>query len=438
MDDKNLKPLIVSEETPPPPPTVTNGSPSSIPQSPPPPQIPKSPLLSEKPSPQIPQPPKPPQSSENSILPPVITPPSNNKSKTKIIAAIAAVIILAASIPAGIILVSKSQEVREGASAGECRDNPSGAPEGYDWVANCGGSECSSNSDCPSGANNQEGWCYGFEGGSRCLQLVQRAAATPTPSRYTCNDTTGQYCTADRCSDNGDTAGSGSCQESAPNCCAGSRATPTPTQTADGGTGGQTSCSGIENAGPLIHAGGEGINLGNQTYAPCNVVTDFVSRYGTHAGRAWAVERICQPNVAAACDGQNLITQPENVVQARLNQDGASACQNWANQHNTEVNNCQGAGGGVGIACQTLKVYKYPFNANDLLTAPLDGKFKPEETARLCVAAPDNATAGEVKINTANWESAPMRRSMGGNTEFCKDYVIPYDATSLRFQGRVR
>src|SRR3972149_3428521 len=65
---------------------------------------------------------------------------------------------------------------------GVCRDNPETPPAGYKWAANCSSSgSCESNAGCPTGANNQEGWCYGFEDGNRCLQL-QSTGANPVPT----------------------------------------------------------------------------------------------------------------------------------------------------------------------------------------------------------------------------------------------------------------
>ena len=54
----------------------------------------------------------------------------------------------------------------------DCRDNPVTPYPGYKWTADCNQS-CNTNADCSRGANNQEGWCYGFESGPRCLKLEQ-------------------------------------------------------------------------------------------------------------------------------------------------------------------------------------------------------------------------------------------------------------------------
>lgn len=49
-------------------------------------------------------------------------------------------------------------------------------PDVYQWTALCS-TQCTSNSQCPTGADGQQGWCYGFEGSTgtsadwRCLRL---------------------------------------------------------------------------------------------------------------------------------------------------------------------------------------------------------------------------------------------------------------------------
>lgn len=89
--------------------------------------------------------------------------------------------------------------------AGTCRDNPNTPPAGYKWTALCGTS-CTSNSQCPKGANNHEGWCYGFDGGARCLRLDEAGTNqgacrdNPTgsnpPSGYKWKALCGQSCTS--------------------------------------------------------------------------------------------------------------------------------------------------------------------------------------------------------------------------------------------------
>lgn len=83
------------------------------------------------------------------------------------------VITLISGVFVGVRLVQQQTQLKSKAvEAGTCRDNPVDPPSGYKWEANCSGQVCADNSQCPSGANNQEGWCYGFEDGAKCLKLV--------------------------------------------------------------------------------------------------------------------------------------------------------------------------------------------------------------------------------------------------------------------------
>ena len=451
------KPLFVSEEehAPPPPPVGTPSADTKPPAPIAPPALPplptlgtSAPPLNSTPSPKLPVPPVttplPPagggssgdgedkKKNSGSILPPIVEAPKK-KSRAKLFAGLAAVLLLVLSIPLVVFVIGQNTELRERASAGEWRDDPAGAPEGYTWEASCGSSECSQNSDCPSGANGQEGWCYGFESGFRCLQLVQNQS-TPTPQNFTCNSVSGQYCTADRCGNYGDISGSGTCPDFAPTCCSQAAGQATPTPTTGGGTGGgsgTTACPGIENAGPLVHAGTEGINLGNQTYAPCNVVTDFVSRYNTYAGRAWAVERVCNDSVPAASDGQNLITQSEAVVAQYLSQ-GRNGCQAWVTAHNAEL-----TGGGAGTTanqCTGVRIYKYPYNINNEVSAPFNGKLAEGDPIKVCLITSGSGGRPEVAFGgTQNWEFAG---ETGPRNEACRQYDIPAGAVTLRFEAR--
>lgn len=100
----------------------------------------------------------------------------------KIVTVIIITVILAISVPVTLRLAQTQQVIEPKASAGECRNNPETPPSGYEWRAACGGSECTSNEQCPRGANNQIGWCYGFDSGSRCLQLVSIVPAPQPPA----------------------------------------------------------------------------------------------------------------------------------------------------------------------------------------------------------------------------------------------------------------
>ncbi len=135
-------PVIPPVDTPPPvPPTAPVDTPAPLPDLPhdmPPmpaddvpstPQPPISPQLAEE----VPDPTSPPpigadEPKEESLMPPIITPPEPTRSKAKIVGSILAILILVASIPAGIFLVQRTQEIREKACDPEvedCSEQPS-------------------------------------------------------------------------------------------------------------------------------------------------------------------------------------------------------------------------------------------------------------------------------------------------------------------------
>lgn len=86
---------------------------------------------------------------DNSGLPPVVSPPPA-KSKTKLFAAIAAVVLLLVSIPAGIVLVRQQQELRGRASVPtcECKD---GIWQGADCTTELGQACSAIPPQCPDG-----------------------------------------------------------------------------------------------------------------------------------------------------------------------------------------------------------------------------------------------------------------------------------------------
>lgn len=64
------------------------------------------------------------------------------------------------------------------AQASDCKDNPATPPPGYKWTALCDRS-CKYNTDCPLGADQHLGWCYGFpNSGLKCLQLEKLDSGT--------------------------------------------------------------------------------------------------------------------------------------------------------------------------------------------------------------------------------------------------------------------
>lgn len=447
MDDKNTalnpsggnasSPLTPSHQSdmdvPPPPPSIGAPTPAPVPFSPPvvheevsEPEAPASPDGSQggpvthppehddAPPVSAPPPTSPPPAGGNfGRLPPVITPPTKN-GNGKIIAVIAAVVLLLISIPVGVILVRQNLEVREKAR------------EVYD--------ECEIDNTCdepipdhPTPNPNPP-----TEAPTEAPQQPTQAPAEPDPSppsddENECSNEGGSCVgSSGVCSNQGGYTSDASCSGNGI-CCMGSSGSPSVPTSTPTPTSGISACPGIENAGPLVHAGTEDINLGNQSYADCATVTNFVNQYGVYAGRGWAVERVCgNGNVTAACDGQKLITQSADVVQRLLGANGANACQVWVNQHNTDVNNCTTA-----PSCVPISVYKYPYDAQ-FKVANLNS-LKPGDPVKFCI----NASYGgspQVRINGGSWRVA---QENGSNGEKCFQYDIPGDATTLTVEGQL-
>lgn len=415
MDDKNQNPTPPDKTSPPTPFIVTEEEAMS-PPAPAGADIPQTPT---RPAGEEPQPPA---MGAGEVIPPVITPPAS--SKKKLIGAVLAVILLLIAVPTGIFLIGQSQELRERA-AGECRDNPVDPPAGYQWTATCGDEgACTGNADCPRGANNQEGWCYGFETGFRCLRLDQLTTPTPEPS---CTDTSGQEClSSSECNLSGGQRGTGRCDRGLVCCVVGARATPTPTP--DVGTGGPP-CAELAQAGSLVRAG-DGKTLGDQDVAPCNIVASFVSQWSDKAGRRWAVERTCQTeNIPAANDGQAFHEQAANVVQTFIDTHGRNACQRWVDEHNREIDQPTAS------SCTEVRIYKHPYGQGDRVSTPYGGKVKAGDAVKFCIAG-TVAAGGSPEVNVSNlgWRRAAETGPAG---ESCYQYDIPTDATTLSVEGRI-
>lgn len=427
-----------------------------------------------------------------SVLPPVITPPQK-KTKLGVIVGIGAILILAISIPVGVVLLSKNQELRERAAVGEpCTDNPVSPPAGFKWTALCEQS-CTTNDDCPAGDESRAdrgAWCYGFEDGKhpRCLTLnrlpVEDTCTQDNPrqlcSVYACNVGSGDYVT-----------GEGTCPDNK-YCCRldTSRLTPAPggttpapgvTTPAPGtgsqqGTGGSGACARLDEAGALVQAN-DGKSLGDRDVAPCNIVASFVSQWGDKAGRRWAAERTCGNNIPAARDGQTIVDQSGTAVRAAISQWGANACERWkvehtvdltcggvvpnacdgqnlrnqpttailedfmgrfganactkwVEEHNASVNNCRGAGG---AQCMPIIVYKYPYAGTDKLQSSAYGTLKPNDPVLFCVKG-TGAENAQVRISNGSPRRVNRR---GPDSEYCVQYDIPASATTLSVSGEV-
>lgn len=368
------KPLFVTEEEPaaPPPPIVPPADKPQppFPVSPPPSSPPTGGDGSQK-------------KNSDSILPPIIEVPKK-KSRAKLVAGLAAVLLLVVSIPLAVFVIGQNTELREKARSVD----DEGCEE--DAVARV----ITKSDGCKYNIHQRKD-CSTYEGGAYdCPSSQPAATATPAP-----------------------------------------QATPVPGGGGGtGGDGGTAGCPGIGNAGPLVHTSeGDNVDLGNQQYASCDVVASFVAQYGTFAGRAWAVQHTCQPNVAAACDGQNLITQGAYIVQQYISANGVNACQVWANAHNSDPGtNCQGAG--TANQCTGVRIYKYPYNVNNEVSAPFNGKLAPGDAIKVCLVTSGSGGRPEVAFDgTQNWEFAG---ETGPRGEACRQHDIPAGATTLRFGAR--
>src|SRR3989338_2831310 len=441
------KPLFVTEEESTAPPAPVASAPPAFPVPNPALATPSLPSLEPKVEPpKSPTPVLPPifaggGGGSSGTLPPVMS-VKKKASKAKLIAGLAAVALLVVAIPLAVFVISQNTELREKAADA---DIGGGGCEADGVVGTTtDGAGCTRNVHSRSDCSTYEGGPYDCPGPQQPVQNPVDAGKQNREDNSDNPDSTGQRCDKDAvirtttdsqgCTRNVHTREDCTTYEGgAYNCPATGGGGTSGIGGASGGQSGGSSgqsgaCSGIENAGPLVSYPSEGIDLGNQTYANCSVVTDFVGKYGSHAGKAWALERTCKGGVSAACDGQNLITQSADVVQRLLYGYGESACSAWVTEHNTEVKNCQGA-----TQCTGIKIYKYPYNSNNLVSKPYDQKLAPGDPVKLCLVATGPGTP-EVNINGSGWRVAQETNSAG---ERCLQYDIPGDATSMSVEGRL-
>ncbi len=443
-DDKNpaTKPLFVTEEehtAPPAPPALGNqgigisgkqgigssvpgnpiaGSPDTlIPTPPTPPTASAAPVVNivNNPTPP-PGDDSPPKKNSGPILPPIMEVPKK-KGKGKLIAGLAAVLLLVVSIPLAVFVIGQNTELRnraaqDGDGGGGCSDLASDPPATVRTETD--GDGCTRNVHVRADCSEYQGGPYACPS----TQAPPPPAAT-TPAASTPAPSTG----------GGDNSGDNS-----------------------GPVGGNAGICGRD-AGEAVKAS-DGTDIYSQG---CSVVNAFADKYGTQAGAWWAarhnLEVVCNPTGigmdTAACDGQTMLSQNSLGVLTSFYGYGSKACINWVEEHNKAVNYCGGSppagttgsgtstatGGGAGSAnqCTGVKIYKYPFQEANLVSSPYNGKLVPGDRIQICLLTSGSGGSAEVNVNSSGWGSA---NQSGPNRSNCYDHTIAADATTLRFEAR--
>ncbi len=370
------------------------------------PSMPATPPSSDPPIPLVP--PAPPSS--DSILPPVMEPPKK-KSRGKLIAGLAAVLLLVVSIPLAVFVIGQSTELREKAALDDGGGGSCTKDAVIDTTIDSNG--CTRNVHTREDCSKYNGAAYDCPSTAKC-EKDRAVGQTKDKNGCTRNVHQREDCTT---------------YEGDPYACPSvGGGGPDEGTDADADT---SACSGIERAGALVHAGAEGVNLGNQQYANCETVKQFVDKYNEYAGRAWAAERVCNSSVPAAKDGQNIITQDAGVVAQYLGL-GAGGCQAWVNAHNTELAGSSGAT--AANQCTGVKIYKHPYNTSNEVKAPFGGKLAGGDPVKVCLVVSGTGGRPEVAFDgTDNWEFAG---DTGPGGEPCKQHDIPAGASTLIFRAR--
>lgn len=453
-DDKTVqnKPLFVTEEEPaaPPPPPTPGGAPSVSP-----PTLPSTPIVplvppadrSQPSSPVSPSPSSPPtggdgsqKKNSDSILPPIIEVPKK-KSRAKLVAGLAAVLLLVVSIPLAVFVLGQNTELREKASPadetfsctpGEYRRTCTERPYGCTYRVY----QCNESGDSENDLGTETNCALAP---SECNEW----APTSTPTQATPTESTRPACTdqctgVSSCRDQGGSVDNSMSCSGSTVCCIGGDgtggSTPTP---GDGTGGGAVSQRCAENPGDAPAA-----TDGNNIYSQgCSVVASFVNVWGQEAGRRWMwehnLELACQSTTldSTACDGQTLRQQSTNVLQDfySVTSNKAQACSNWVTQHNSDPGTtCQSAAGAN--QCTGVRIYKYPYDVNNEVSAPFNGKLAGGDPIKVCLLTSGSGGRPEVAFDGAqNWEFAG---ETGPRGEACRQHDIPAGATTLRFGAR--
>lgn len=357
-------------------------------------------------------------------LPPVITPPQK-KGKGKMFAALAGIVLLLVSIPVGVILVRQNLELREKAA---------------DFVDD-GGASCSDDQEyCDNGRKiHKHG---GYWDGEQCVYAFDDVGSCDdggggggTPS---CNDDQeycdgnqkihkhGGYWDGSQCVyafDNVGTCGTGTVAQSC-----------TPVIT-------------FGNDQPVIESSpamdcstraSVGISMTITVPAGCAPQTVTWKEYkpecsgqaqaqcgGTCAGTALTPV----PAVVSAGSPKTVnisCTVPNACGSCQVDYDTISAAPGVS--HGAKAVMTSGCGP---MACVAIKVYKYPYDAQYLVSNV--NSLKPGDAVKFCVAATGGGTP-LIKINGGADRSATEN---GPDGTKCLQYDIPGDATTLRVTGSI-
>ncbi|MBI2590903.1 MAG: hypothetical protein HYW33_03450 [Candidatus Blackburnbacteria bacterium] len=399
----NNKPLFITEEESAPPPLSTQWVGGSADQQASEPVSHNSGTPTNQPSePLVPPANRP--SDPQSSLPPIMSAPPKKKGKGKLIAGIAAVLIIIVALPIGLILVGQNQELRKNAAA--TLPSEGGTTCTADAVV---GTTTDSNG-CTRNIHTRED-CSRYEGGPYNCPTSNPVTTTPQP------------------------------------------VTTTPGASGSGESGSQTGgaqCA--ENPGNPIKAEIDGLDIYSQG---CAVVASFVSRFGTDAGAAWAaqhsLESVCNPTGigmdTAACDGQTINSQNSinlwNTLYSVARQQGnvGRACINWVEEHNRAVNYCGGtpagttttgggsaAGSGGAPQCTGVRIYKYPYGTSNLIAN--GSQLRGGDPIKVCLVSTGNGTP---MVNVNGREGVAQENGPQG--EKCLQYDISADATTLNARG---
>ena len=397
MDPKqNPKPLFITEEEVAPPPLT------SFPVAPPPtpPIPPSSPIFKI----------------DNS-LPPIMSTPPKKKGKGKLIAGIAAVLVIVVALPIGLILVGQNQELRKNAAV-DGGGGDGGAPTGT--------FECSQD-EADNGARDEE-----------CA--IGNGCTGTKYSEYDSSDDGQIYCHWSGCGEP-ITCPQPTTAPSQPTTALPSSSPTTavvaPEPTSGSGTGRNgesaggnwaSSCSALSQVGHIVSSN-DGKRIDDEALSSCAVVQQFVTQWGDRSGRRWAVERTCGSSVAQSCDGNKTLDGEQgNIVADFIGRFGSNACSRWVTDHNAVPSVAAACQTGGAPACTGVRIYKYPYGTSDLISN--GSQLMPGDAIKVCLVSTGNGTP---MVNVNGREGVAQENGPQG--EKCLQYDISGDATTLSANG---